>query len=117
MSEKLYLIFSFEDLGHQPRPHSSREPHGRLGLVQLGISLIPVEDPHHQEMTEDRIVDPLPVLESELLRTTDHVRPQSVIVVEVRKLVPLPSSLIKAGFFTRDPLPMASFLGNLHAKN
>jgi len=74
-SEKLYLIFSFEDPGHQSRPHGSCEPHSRFSLVQLGVSLIPVKDPHHQKTTEDRIVDPLPILEPELFQTTNHIRP------------------------------------------
>jgi len=86
-------------------------------MVQLAIGLVPVEDPHHQQTTESWIMDPLPVLEPELLRTTNHVRPQGVIIVEICKLIPLPSSLIKTGLFTRDPLPMDSLLGNLHARD
>jgi len=86
-------------------------------VVQFGIGLIPVEDPHHQQTTEGWIVDPLPVLEPELLRTTNHICPQGVIVMEICKLIPLPSSLVETGLFTRDPLPMNSFFGNLHARD
>jgi len=116
-SEKLYLIFSLKDPGHQSRAHCGCEPHGGLGVVQFGIGPVPVEYPHHQQTTEGWIMDPFPILEPELLRTTNHIRPQGIIVVEICKLVLLPSTLVETGLFTRDPLLMDSFLGNLHTRD
>jgi len=83
-------------------------------MVQLSVNiLVPVEDPHHHQATINRILDFHPILATEFLGTTDHVRPQGVIVVKIEEGISLPSTLVESGLFTRNPLPMDRSLGNL----
>jgi len=83
-------------------------------MVELLVNvLVPVEDPHHHQVMISRIPNLHPILSTEFLGTTDHVRPQGVIVVQIQERIPLPSTLVETGLFTRNPLPMDSSLGNL----
>jgi len=83
-------------------------------MVELLVNiLVPVEDPHHHQTTISQIPDLRPILSTELLGTTDHVRPQGIVVVQVKEGIPLPSTLIETGLFTRNPLPVDHSLGDL----
>jgi len=83
-------------------------------MVQLFVDiLVPVEDPHHHQATINRVLDFRPILTTELLGTTDHVRPQGIVVVQIKEGISLPSTFVKTGLFTRNPLPMDRSLGNL----
>jgi len=83
-------------------------------MVELLVNvLVPVKDPHHHQATISQIPDLRPILSTELLGTMNHIRPQGVIIVQIQERIPLPSTLVKTGLFTRNPLPMDSSLGNL----
>jgi len=110
----VYLLGTLALAPSETRPQSSRVPHRRLGMVQLSVNiLVPVEDPHHHQATINRILDFCPILATEFLRTTDHVHPQGVVVVQIKEGIPLPLTLIKTGLFTRNPLPVNRSLGDL----
>jgi len=83
-------------------------------MVQLTVNiLVPVEDPHHHQVTINRILDLRPILATEFLGTTDHICPQGIVVVQIKEGIRLPSTLVESGLFARDPLPMDRSLGNL----
>ena len=69
---------------------------GLRRLVHPSVVVLPIEDPHPHQTTKDRIPDLFPVAHRELLRRTDHIRPQRVIVVQFRERIPPPA------FFSRN---------------
>ena len=83
-------------------------------MVELFVNiLVPVKDPHHHQATINRILDFRPILATEFLGTTDHIRPQGIVVVQIKEGITLPSTLVETGLFTRNPLPVDRSLGNL----
>ena len=70
-----------------------RRPSHRLdGLILESVYSPPIIDPHAKEIEQDWIVDGLPLL-MENIRVADGVPPQGIVVVTLRKDVPLPTGI------------------------
>ena len=64
--------------------------HSLRRLMETVVGPLPIENTHTEQPPENRIIEFSVLERSDLSLTTDHVCPQSVVVVELREDIPLP---------------------------
>jgi len=64
--------------------------HRRDSLVETIVRSLPVEDPHLQQIVEDVIRHFLTVQHQQILLSSDHVRPENIVVVKIEEAILLP---------------------------
>ena len=56
----------------------------------MNVPPLPIEDPHPQQVVENRIVEGVLPFDLELFGHSTHVRPEVIIPVKLREMVELP---------------------------
>ena len=83
------------------------------GLVKPYILVLPIVDPHLQQMSKNRIIDIFPTHPRKLLQHPDRIHKQGIVIVQLWELVVPPalfSSLRSPTSFARKKKPEASTL-------
>ena len=92
------------------------QTHPRNRSRSSDVPPLPVEDPHSQEVVEDRIVEGISPLHPEFFGGSTHIRPETVIPVALREVIVLPMlKMLKriVVLFPRKDRSMPTPLGDL----
>ena len=108
-----YLGFKFHYPGKEPKCDGSSMPDCLGSLVQTIVGSLPIEDPHAQQRQQQSIIDLCPINHSEPFSPSDHMGPQPIVKVKVRKDIIPPPMVCSHLVLPLLADPMEGILGDL----
>ena len=78
------------------------------GLHHPGILTGPIECPHAQEMSQDRIVETILEDRPHLFGSPNRVRPERIVVMKLEEGIPSPTNFVEALLPSENPISQRS---------